>query len=286
LRRKKRFGWRTAPIVAALAAFAIAGGIAYATIPESSTGIIHTCYSQSLGTWRPIDTQANPPQKCKSGETQLDFNQKGPQGPAGPVGPQGPKGDKGDPGLVGPQGPQGAKGDSGAIGTAGPTGPKGEQGPTGPEGPAGPPGAGGSSLDALDGSPCNVSNGVFKEKLSVTYSVDGAVTLTCAPPGLSELVVTARGSSGFCSGAQCIAGVALSVTSDIAGIDLNGSTGPLHCEAGAGSTETCRIFFKTGSVVTLTGSDSSVNWSGDCTDTGPSCVVTMDAPKTVSAVVK
>jgi len=43
--------------------------------------VIHTCYSQSTGTWRPIDY---PTVKCKAGETQLDFNQKGVKGDAGP----------------------------------------------------------------------------------------------------------------------------------------------------------------------------------------------------------
>jgi len=277
-------GRRTAPIVAALAAFALVGGIAYATIPDSSTGMIHTCYSQSLGTWRPIDTQANPPQKCKSGETQLDFNQKGPQGAPGPVGPQGPKGDKGDPGPVGPQGLQGARGEPGANGAAGPTGPKGDpgaRGPTGPEGPAGPPGSGGGSLDALDGSPCNVSNGVFKEKLSVTYSVDGAVTLTCAPPGLSELVVTVRCGGKFGCSARGV------VTSDVDGVDLSGSRAPLDCEVGTefASTNTCRIFFETSSTVTLTASSNLSVWAQDCIRAASlACVLTMDAPKAASAI--
>ncbi len=88
---------------------AAVGGVAYATIPDTS-GVIHTCYSQATGTWRPIDTETNPPQKCKSGETQLDFNQKGP---------------KGDPGLTGPPG---------AVGPAGAAGPGGPSGPQGPPG--------------------------------------------------------------------------------------------------------------------------------------------------------
>jgi hypothetical protein len=71
------------------------GGIAYASIPDSS-GVVHTCYSQAQGTWRPIDY---PTQKCKSGETQLDLNQTGPKGPPGP------KGDTGQAGPTGPAGP-------------------------------------------------------------------------------------------------------------------------------------------------------------------------------------
>jgi hypothetical protein len=57
-------------LLTAGALLVLAGGIAYAKIPDSG-GVIHRCYSQSLGTWRPIDTEANPPQKCKSGGTQL-----------------------------------------------------------------------------------------------------------------------------------------------------------------------------------------------------------------------
>ena len=82
----------------ALATIAItlaAGGIAYASIPDSN-GVVHTCYSQAQGTWRPIDY---PTQKCKSGETQLDLNQTGPKGPPGP------KGDTGPTGPTGPAGP-------------------------------------------------------------------------------------------------------------------------------------------------------------------------------------
>jgi hypothetical protein len=54
------------------AALAVVGGVAWATIPDSG-GVIHTCFSQATGTWRPIDY---PTQKCKSGEVQLDVNQK------------------------------------------------------------------------------------------------------------------------------------------------------------------------------------------------------------------
>jgi hypothetical protein len=107
-----------AAVVGALAATALAGGIAWAAIPDAG-GVIHTCYSQSTGTWRPIDY---PTAKCKSGETQLDLNQKGPQGNAGP---KGDKGDKGDPG------PQGTQGEPGPLGERGPQGEQGEQGPPG-----------------------------------------------------------------------------------------------------------------------------------------------------------
>jgi hypothetical protein len=96
-RRERLPGLRTRLpwVLTAVVLAAAIGGAAHAAIPDSTTGVIHSCYSQSLGTWRPIDTQANPPQKCKSGETQLDFNQKGLQGPAGPAGPAGKDGKDG-----------------------------------------------------------------------------------------------------------------------------------------------------------------------------------------------
>jgi hypothetical protein len=61
----------------------MAGGIAYATIPQSS-GVIHGCYQTSGGSLRVIGT--NPTVgggKCSPGETALDWNQTGPQGEAG-----------------------------------------------------------------------------------------------------------------------------------------------------------------------------------------------------------
>jgi hypothetical protein len=101
---------RLVALLVGLTAAALAGGVAYATIPDSA-GVIHTCYSKATGTWRPIDS---PSEKCKSGETQLDFNQRGPQGPAGPQGPSGPAGPAGPAGPQGPAGPAGPAGASDA----------------------------------------------------------------------------------------------------------------------------------------------------------------------------
>jgi Collagen triple helix repeat (20 copies) len=184
-------GRRTVPIVAALGVFALVGGIADATIPDSSTGIIHTCYSQSLGTWRPIDTQANPPQKCKSGETQLDLNQKGPQGPPGPAGPQGTKGDPGNPGARGPTGPggpagpAGPKGDTGESGPTGARGADGKQGAPGPRGPTGPAGSALSSIDDLNGLACTVNGqpGTIQVTTAATTVGSAPVTLACTQTG-------------------------------------------------------------------------------------------------------
>jgi Collagen triple helix repeat (20 copies) len=61
-------------------------------------------------------------QRCRSNETPLSWNSKGPQGDPGPRGPQGERG---------PQGFQGPKGDTGATGPVGPKGDKGDKGDPG-----------------------------------------------------------------------------------------------------------------------------------------------------------
>lgn len=73
----------------------VAGGIAYATIPDSS-GAIHACYKvdpkgnlDGNATLRVIDPSATKPDSaaCKKDEQALDWNQQGVQGPPGPTGP-------------------------------------------------------------------------------------------------------------------------------------------------------------------------------------------------------
>jgi hypothetical protein len=77
-------------IIAGVAASAVAaGGIAYASIP-ASTGVISGCYSTSTGALRVIDTATTT--SCNSGESSLNWNQRGQTGPTGPRGPQGPQG--------------------------------------------------------------------------------------------------------------------------------------------------------------------------------------------------
>jgi hypothetical protein len=90
-----KFFFRGRVLVPALVIGAGFGGIAYASIPESS-GVIHSCYksaSQNQGTLRVVDTDKG--QICSKAETALEWNQTGPQGPTGlqgPTGPQGPTG--------------------------------------------------------------------------------------------------------------------------------------------------------------------------------------------------
>jgi hypothetical protein len=106
------------PVVIAV----VAGGtgLALASIPDSSTGVITGCYQMVGGQLRVINAQAGA--KCLSSEKKLTWNQTGPQGPVGPVGP------------AGVQGPAGTAGPAGDQGPAGPAGPAGPQGPAGPSG--------------------------------------------------------------------------------------------------------------------------------------------------------
>lgn len=110
---------------------------------------VHACVSNGSGLVRIVGENG----ACRTDETAVDWNVRGPIGPqgpqgdAGPIGPSGPQGVQGDTGPLGPagpQGPQGAQGDTGPMGPAGPQGPQGPKGDTGaqgepgPQGPAGP----------------------------------------------------------------------------------------------------------------------------------------------------
>lgn len=80
-------------VFAAVAAGFAAGGIAYASVPDSGTGLIHGCYSQN-GALATNGTQLNIIDKasasCNKNQQEITWNQ---------TGPQGVKGDKGDPGT-------------------------------------------------------------------------------------------------------------------------------------------------------------------------------------------
>ena len=107
--------------VGALVAAAIAGGVAYATIPDSN-GVIHGCYQSSSGVLRVIGTSPTVGGgKCSSTEKPLDWNQKGPTGAKGATGAKGPSGPKGERGPTGSNGTNGATGPTGPIGPTGPS---------------------------------------------------------------------------------------------------------------------------------------------------------------------
>jgi hypothetical protein len=70
-------------VVGAIVGMTLAGGIAYAAIPDS--GVIHACMLKNIGTIRLIDPALG--QKCNATfETAVDWNQKGARGPTGPSG--------------------------------------------------------------------------------------------------------------------------------------------------------------------------------------------------------
>ena len=111
----------------AIAATALAGGIAWAAIPGPG-GVIQGCYKQNGGQLRVVDAAGD----CNASELGLSWSQTGPSGPQGAQGPSGPQGG---------QGPSGPSGQPGADGVSGPSGPSGrlpgEPGASGPSGPEG-----------------------------------------------------------------------------------------------------------------------------------------------------
>jgi hypothetical protein len=95
--------------VGALVAAAIAGGVAYATIP-SLDNVYSACMLKSLGTIRLIDKSlpsTNLMSHCTDKETEISWNK------AGQPGPPGPQGAKGDPGATGTNGTNGTDGKDG-----------------------------------------------------------------------------------------------------------------------------------------------------------------------------
>jgi hypothetical protein len=120
LRRVSRGGRVLLALAVGGALFGIASAV-QASIP-SANGVIHGCYMKSGGALNVIDTNVT---ACKSGQTSLDWNQRGVTGATGPQGPFGANGATGPPGLAG------------STGLAGPTGPKGATGGKGPTGATG-----------------------------------------------------------------------------------------------------------------------------------------------------
>jgi hypothetical protein len=177
-------------LLGAGALVALGGGIAYASIPDSS-GAIHGCYKSQNGQLRVVDTAAG--DHCLPSETSITFNQTGIQGPQGPPGAQGPKGDTGATGAQGPQGPpgpQGPKGDTGATGATGPqgaTGATGAQGPTGATGPQGPQGPAGPSF---------VATGVVNADGTLLVAVGVHPTVSRLSAGVYQFSLTGMGSAG------------------------------------------------------------------------------------------
>jgi hypothetical protein len=112
----------------AVVALGLVAAVASGAIPSTSDGVIHACYQKpgllaNPGAVRVIDAEQGA--RCRSNESPLDWNQRGPKGDAGL---QGAKGEKGDTGAPGPMGPQGERGPQGEQGVKGEQGPPGELG--------------------------------------------------------------------------------------------------------------------------------------------------------------
>ena len=247
-----------------VALLALGAGMALAALPGSG-GVITGCYDArfSTGNLRVIDSA----KQCLPGETRLTWNQQGPAGPAGAqgaTGPAGPAGAAGAAGAQGERGPQGEPGAAGAPGAQGEQGIPGEQGiqgepgAQGEAGPQGPAGEGLASVDDLEGTTCRAGD-PLEGVLHIAYGTGGVLTMTCTPAALADLAVT---KSGAGTG---------TVSSSPAGISCG---------------NTCTAAFTVGTSVTLTASPQTgsafAGWTG-CSGTGPTCTVTMDIDRAVTA---
>ena len=197
---------RLAAAAGALAATALAGGVAWATIPTAN-GVINACYRVSEDDQKGQVRVVSDPAACRNNEAPISWNRTGPQGQPGPQGEQGlqgPKGDTGAPGPPGADGQQGPKGDTGAQGPKGDTGADGAQGPPGPPGQAGADGAQGPP--GATGPPGPPGSATFTARINnmvagdVRYgAVVGISTVTASETDVQTLspnaTVTARNLS-------------------------------------------------------------------------------------------
>ena len=148
---RRRLRSRGGVVVLALALTG-AGGVAYAAIPNSVTGVITGCRSTASGALRVIDAQAG--QTCTANEKALSWNGRG-INPRGAYSPTVAYRANDSVSYMGSSylarlankdvlptnatnwqllAAQGVKGDTGATGDTGPQGPKGDPGPAGPTG--------------------------------------------------------------------------------------------------------------------------------------------------------
>jgi len=129
-RRPAGRGLRLAAILAVAAAaggLATSGGIALVSA-SSAPSTIYACVGKTTRAARIVPSTT----KCKTTESRLSWNVKGPQGPTGKTGATGKagaQGPAGKTGATGPQGPKGATGPRGATGPTGLAGPKGDSVP-------------------------------------------------------------------------------------------------------------------------------------------------------------
>jgi Collagen triple helix repeat (20 copies) len=287
-----RIGRRSfAVATAAAAALAVAGGIAYATIPGPNN-VFAACMLKGVGTIRLIDKSlpsTNLMSHCTDKETEISWNQAGQPGPAGPRGETGPAGPRGETGVAGPRGEPGPAGQDGAPGRDGKDGINGRDGtsvtstaleqsdsncpaggsqftvasdvtyacngapgPSGPTGPAGPPGTGGiSSLTDLNGLACNLGTAAGTVHVLVDES-SRAISLYCVPAaGSVTLTVTVR--------AHCTVALGVCSSSTTTSLDVIAAGAPTHvCEVNSGVSNTspaqshvCNYVYPSGTLVDL-----------------------------------
>jgi hypothetical protein len=195
--------------VGALVAAAIAGGVAYATIPGPDN-VYNACMFKSLGTIRLIDKSlpsTNLMSHCTDKETEISWNQAGQPGPPGP---QGAKGEPGAPGTNGTNGtdgkdgvsvtmasePAGANCGGGGVqltaangvsyvcnGKAGADGKDGANGTNGADGADGADGVSVTSAVEPAGSNCANGGSKFTAANGVTYACNGAPGSGGGPTG-------------------------------------------------------------------------------------------------------
>jgi hypothetical protein len=95
-------------VIAVTALIIAITGVAYATIPDGSSGAYTACVLNRVGTIRIIDPSLGKSSllgHCTSLEREITWNQTGPTGLQGPAGPQGLTGASGPAGATGPTGP-------------------------------------------------------------------------------------------------------------------------------------------------------------------------------------
>lgn len=89
--RKRLAGRGVKVAVPTVAALGAGSALAIGAIPGDD-GTIKGCYNRVSGSLRVIDSE----EQCRSLETSINWNQRGPAGPQGNPGPQGPPGPAGD----------------------------------------------------------------------------------------------------------------------------------------------------------------------------------------------
>jgi len=177
-RQRRRISKKGIVVLGTTSALLVGGGVAYASIPDSTTGLISSCLTTSTGVVRVIDAQAGA--VCKSSEKALNWNTRTivPKGAWNATTVYNPRdsvsylgssylailvnknvpptnatnwhllaaaGQPGAPGATGARGSTGPQGPAGAPGVPGTNGQDGAQGPAGPTGATGASGARGDT---------------------------------------------------------------------------------------------------------------------------------------------